>query len=226
MNSSTAGHLDDQQADQPGPDSAHVAAEVMASYDRSAAEYAAQWDELRLERALHAFTSRITGQRRVLDLGCGPGRDLAFLTDLGCQLVGLDLSSGMLAQARIRLAGAQLVQADLRRLPILWDSFDGIWACASLLHLRRAHVPAALLEAKRVLRQPDGLLYLALKAGQGERWVTGHGGHRTFFSYFQPSEVQTMLLHTGFHCLDSWLDSDQAGRSEPWINAIASAGTG
>lgn len=225
MNSSIAGHMDKQQAAQPGPDSANVRAETMASYDRSAAEYAAKWGELHLERALNAFTIRIADQRRVLDLGCGPGRDVAYLTDLGCHLVGLDLSSGMLAQARLRLPGAQFVQADLCHLPVASDSFDGIWACASLLHLRRTQVPAALLEARRVLHHPCGLLYLSLKAGQGERWVTGSDGHRRFFSFFLLPELQTVLQHTGFHLLESWLDIDHASRSEPWINAIARAGT-
>jgi hypothetical protein len=74
----------------------------------------------------------------------------------------------------------------------------------------------------RLLRRPAGVLYLALKGGQGERWVGGRGDMRYFFTYYQPAEIQTLVHDAGFQPLESWLSADQAGRDEPWINVIAS----
>ena len=199
----------------------NATAELVAGYDQIAADYAVRWGGLRLERALNAFAGRVIGPRRVLDLGCGPGRDVGFLTHLGCQVFGLDLSSGMLAEARRRLPGAPLLCADLRTLPLASHSLDGIWACASLVHLRRAQLPGALDETVRLLRPPAGVLYLALKGGQGERWVTGRRCRRYFFTYYQPAQVRTLLEHAGFRVLESWISPDQAGRDELWINVIA-----
>jgi SAM-dependent methyltransferase len=193
----------------------------MARYDQGAAEFAATWGDLRLERALSAYSHRLTGQHRVLDLGCGPGRDVDFLTQLGCRVVGLDLSAGMLSEARCRLPEAHLVRADLRLLPFALGSFDGVWACASLLHLPRALLPVALAGVVRIVRRPGGLLYLALKGGQGERWVTDRDGRRSFFAYYQPPEVETALRQAGFQVFEIWVVPDQAGRDEPWINAVA-----
>lgn len=186
-----------------------------------AGEFAAQWGGLRLERALNAFTGRLTGRRRVLDLGCGPGRDLEFLAELGCRPVGLDLSAGMLAEARRRLPAAPLVLADLRLTPFAAGCFDGIWACASLLHLRRADLPLSLVEAGRLLRRPGGMLYLALKRGEGERWVVDTRGRRSFFAYYQLPEIEAALQQADFQVLDHWLDPNQAGQPEPWVNLIA-----
>jgi SAM-dependent methyltransferase len=209
-----------------GQDPLYGTAETVASYDRAAEGFAARWNELRLDRALNAFAGRVTGQRRVLDLGCGPGRDVHFLTQLGCQAVGLDLSAGMLAQARSRLPAVPLVRADLRRIPFSPGAFDGIWACASLLHLRRAELPAILTELSRLLRCPGGVLYVALKGGQGERWITAPSGERYFFAYYQSAEVETQLDAAGFQVVESWVTPDQAGRDEPWINAVARVRTG
>jgi SAM-dependent methyltransferase len=197
------------------------AAETISGYDETAARFAARWGELRLERALHAFASRIPGRRQVLELGCGPGRDVDFLSQLGCQVVGLDLSAGMLTQARERLPDACLVRADLCRLPFARGSFDGIWACASLLHLPRAHFPTVLGEIAWLLHPARGVLYLALKGGQGERWVVDGDGRRYFFAYYQPSDIETALGDAGFQVVEWWVASDESGRAEPWLNFVA-----
>ncbi|MGD2205373.1 MAG: class I SAM-dependent methyltransferase [Anaerolineae bacterium] len=191
------------------------------SYDHVAADFAAQWGDLPLEQALSAFAERITGRRRVLDLGCGPGRDVDFMSQIGCRLVGLDLSIGMLSEARCRLPDADLVRADLRCAPFATAAFDGIWACASLLHVPRVQFPDAVAEVARLLRRPGGLFYLSLKRGHGERWVAGIGGRRIFFVYYQPSEVETRLRQAGFQILEGWVSSDSAGREHPWISFVA-----
>jgi SAM-dependent methyltransferase len=174
---------------------------------------------------LAAFTARLFAQaserRRVLDLGCGPGRDLDFLGQLGCRAVGLDRSNGMLAEARLRLPGAPLVLADLRFSPFVAGSFDGVWACASLLHLRRSQFPVALAEVRRLLCCPGGVLYLSLKGGTGQRWVMDDNGRRAFFCYYQPCEIKTALNRAGFQIVEDWVAAGSAGYNPPWINVIA-----
>jgi SAM-dependent methyltransferase len=199
-------------------------AETIASYDHRASKFATRWGATRLDRALNAFAARVTGQRLVLDLGCGPGRDIDGLTQLGCQVVGLDLSVAMLYEARRRVPAAAVLQADLRYPPLATASLDGVWACASLLHLQRGELPIALAEMARVLRAPGGVAYLALKGGHGEQWLEDADGHRTFFTYYQSVEIETALHHAGFQILESWEAADQAGRDRPWLNFVARHG--
>lgn len=188
-----------------------------AAYDQGAADFAARWFDLRLDRALDAFGKHLRPGARVLDLGCGPGRDVRFLNEMGFQGLGLDRSAGMLAEARQRVA-APFVQADMRALPFADGRFDGVWACASLLHVPRQEAPAVLAEIHRVLEH--GHLFLAVKRGEGEAWVETETGP-IFFAYYHPAEVELLLDRAGFHVLDWWESPDQAGRDHSWIDVVA-----
>ena len=95
----------------------------------------------------------------IADLGCGAGRDLAFFEreQPSAVTVGTDASAMMLEVARPHVH-PRLVEADLRLLPLATGSQHLTWACASLLHLPKQQLPAALAEARRVLalaRAPD-----------------------------------------------------------------------
>lgn len=195
--------------------------ETIAVYDQIAAAFAARWGSLRLDRALDTFAQAVPNPRRVLDLGCGPGRDMGFLTELGCQVTGLDASAGMVSEARHVLPNAVLVQANLRLPPFAAGSFDGVWACASLVHLPHTALPHALVTISQLLRWPGGVLYLALKGGTGEQWVAHAENRRLFFAYYQLSEIETVLDQAGFQVLESWSAPDLSGRRQPWVNVVA-----
>ncbi len=88
---------------------------------------------------------------RMLDLGCGKGRFARALAGRGAELIGLDLSRGMLAAAD----GLDRVQASARRLPFRSSSFDAVLAVEVLEHLEPQALDPVLAEARRVLR-PGG----------------------------------------------------------------------
>jgi SAM-dependent methyltransferase len=195
-------------------------AETIAVYDRSAAEFAARTGDFWPERALRRFQEYTPMDAWVLDAGSGPGRDSRNLAGLGYRLAALDLSAGMLREGqRLGLAahGAAVVQGEMRRLPFASRSFLGVWACASLLHLPRHELHAALTEFGRVLCA--GCLYLALKEGEGEGWQDGPFGAR-FFTYYRPAQVAQALQAAGFLILESWVNDPGAGR-QPWLNYLA-----
>jgi ubiquinone/menaquinone biosynthesis C-methylase UbiE len=79
-------------------------------------------------------------------------------------VTGLDASRGLLMAGHTAIA-AGLVQGDARRLPFAEESFDGVWACASLLHVPKDDVKAALAEAFRVLRH-GGVLFTSMSEGR------------------------------------------------------------
>ena len=93
---------------------------------------------------------------------------MAWLEGLGLTVVGMDVSSGMLAQARARAEGA-LLRMDVRGLGLRAGQFQGIWCCASLLRLPKSETPAALAEMRPAL-MPGGLLFLSVQAGEAETW--------------------------------------------------------
>jgi len=192
-------------------------ARTITSYDHSAADFAARTANFRPERALAAFAACVPAGSRVLDAGSGPGRDCAYLAELGFRPMALDLSHEMLAEGRRRGRAAPAMQADLRRLPFADGSFPGVWASASLLHLPQTDLVPTLHELARIIGR--GCLYLALKEGEGEAWQERPGGPR-FFRYYQMDAVEAAVREAGFEVIARW--SGLPGPDGyPWLNLIA-----
>ena len=190
---------------------------TIQTYDDMAGEFAQKTWNIRLERALDSFARYLIPAARVLDLGCGPGRDVELLRARGVRVIGADLSLGMLREARARVGGA-LVCGDMCALPFTSASFGGVWLCAALLHLPREDAPRALAEARRVLRATRPL-YVSVQQGAGERWAETHGAR--LFVYYQPDELAAIVRAGGFDVQESWVNQDETRTQIKWINVIA-----
>jgi SAM-dependent methyltransferase len=147
------------------------AAEMRASYDRVAEEYAARMaDELAhkpFDRALlDRLAVEVGGRGTICDLGCGPGQVARYLHDHGAPACGIDLSPAMVAEARRRHPGIDFAQGDIIDLAGVADgAFGGVAAFYSLIHIELEEMVAALREIERVLR-PGGVLLLAFHVGE------------------------------------------------------------
>ena len=190
-----------------------------ATYDKIAADYAAQAGRNdALAESRRRFAARLAVGARVLDVGCGPAHDTAALRALGLRAAGFDRSHGMLAQARPHQL--PLLLGDMRHLPMRAGALDGLWVCASFLHIPKHDAPAVLGELRRVLRL-GGVLFISIKRGQGQRWIAHGTGGQRFFVFYQEDELDTLLTTSGFAVRESWLDTDHLGRPEPWIARLA-----
>ena len=132
-----------------------------ASYDRLADAYSAFQDaNAAYYRVADDALRRLLGpgEGRCLDVGCGGGRVLALLADLGWAPVGVDESEDQLRVAGERVPGAQLVRADAHALPFADESFDG--AVSTFTHTDVENFARAIAEAKRVLRAGARLVYV------------------------------------------------------------------
>ncbi len=192
---------------------------TIASYNRMAPEFVARlkhngfWDAP-IEPAFSKFTATLAQRALVLDVGCGPGRDTNALQAAGFNAIGLDLSIGMLRQAQT-YQSAPWVQSDMLNLPFGENSVDGVWMCASLLHIPRRLAPQVLIEVRRVLK-PRGGFYVAVKQGDGEE-MTDNLGERHFI-YYQPDALVAMVKQAGFPVLEYWITGATA---TSWLNVLA-----
>ena len=190
-----------------------------ATYDQIAAGYAAQAGRNdALAESRRRFAARLSAGARVLDIGCGPAQDTAGLRKLGLRAAGFDRSRGMLAQARPHQL--PLLLGDMRHLPVRDGALDGLWVCASFLHIPKHDAPAVLAELRRVLR-PGGVLFISIKRGLGQRWIAHGSGGQRFFVFYQEHELDVLLTSAGFTVREGWLDADHLGRPEPWIVRLA-----
>jgi len=176
--------------------------DLQTSYDRVAKEYVERiFNELEgkpLDRQLlDRFAESVEG--RVCDLGCGPGQVARYLQGRGVEVCGIDLSPGMVEQARQLNPGIEFKPGNLLSLEVADEAWGGVAAFYSIIHLPRAEVALALREVRRVLR-PGGVLLLAFHIGEETVHLDEWWGERVAvdFTFFRPDEMEGYLTAAGF----------------------------
>jgi SAM-dependent methyltransferase len=181
---------------------------IRESYDRLAEEYARRIaDELRhkpLDRALlDRFAKQTEGQGEVCDMGCGPGHVARYLRDAGASVFGLDVSPGMLEQARKLNPDIRFREGNMMSLDIGDGTLAGIAAFYAIVNIPGRSLPVIFREFHRVL-DSRGLLLLAFHIGhevlhEDELW-----GQKISMDFvlFQSADIKRDLEAAGFNIED------------------------
>lgn len=135
---------------------------VSDSYNEGAEKYCAHWSVphkfTKVDR--QKFCELLLKNARILEVGCGPGNDAAYFVKKGFKVVGIDLSYKMVTLAKAREMRANFYEMDMRDLTFDDDSFNGIWASFSFLHIKEVDAEKTLQQIKRVLRSGGYLCLL------------------------------------------------------------------
>ena len=162
------------------------------------------------------FLKYVPLKAKILDLGCGSGRDSAHFASLGFDVVAVDGSAELCKRAK-EIYGIDAVCALFE--DISFDKeFDAVWACASLLHVDKAGMPDVLRKLSGALK-PSGILYASFKYGNTERISGGR-----FFNDYTEGDIGTLLTPENQLILQEyWITEDvRPERSgEQWLNFIA-----
>jgi SAM-dependent methyltransferase len=184
-------------------DVSHVTKRVTVdSYDRSAAAYAEGTSHLpeSVLAALEAFAAELDEGARVLEIGSGAGRDAAALEERGLSVRRTDITPGFVRMLRADghdADGVDPLTDDLTD-PVRDAPYDGVWASASLLHVRREDLPRVLANLASTTR-PGGPLHLALKEGDGARFSThGHVAGPRHFTFWREPALREVLAGAGW----------------------------
>jgi SAM-dependent methyltransferase len=177
---------------------------IRQSYDRLAEEYARRiYDELQhkpLDRELlDRFAKQTRGRGDVCDMGCGPGHVARYLRDAGASVFGLDLSPGMLEQARKLNPDIPFREGNMLALGIPDGILAGIAAFYAIVNIPRQSLPVVFREIQRVL-QPGGLLLLAFHTGDEVLHDEELWGHKLSMDFLllPPSGIRLDLEAAGF----------------------------
>jgi len=162
---------------------------------------------------------------KVLDAGSGgSGRDIRQFRQRGIVVEGLDYSHAAVEKLKQQFPDGKFYEVDLRSTSLPVENYDGVWACASLLNLKKSEVPAALSEFKRILK-PKGKLFVSVKEGQGERMIPDKAGER-LFSFYSEDEIRKIVETAGFQIDHSEVMEDTFTNAAPktlprWISVYA-----
>ena len=184
-------------------------------YDRNAEEFAAGTENADMQELRGRFLKYLNPGAKILDAGCGSGRDALAFLKAGYEVDAFDGSAQMcrIASERTGISVRQLRFEEVEGE----DEYDGIWACASLLHVHAKDLPAVLKRLYKLLKR-GGVLYVSFKYGSGER----EKGDR-YFHDLTESECRDLLAGAGFSEMEILVTGDvRAGRQdEKWVNAYA-----
>lgn len=150
----------------------------------------------------------------VLDAGCGSGRDSKAFLSLGYEVCAFDASEPLVALAKEHTGIA--VQHRTFDEVTEQDMYDGIWCCASLLHVQKDQLSGVLQKLSGALK-PQGRWYVSFKYGSGERWENGR-----YFCDLDESGLASLVRTLESIEIDSvWVTEDKrTDRSDRWLNAI------
>jgi SAM-dependent methyltransferase len=184
-------------------------------YQQNAGTFFADTVDVDMTPLYRRFLRLLPERARILDAGCGSGRDARAFAEVGHKVTAFDASPALVALAEAYLG--QPVQC-LRFQEAAWqDAFDGIWACASLLHVSASELPDVMARLCRAL-EPGGILYASFKYGSGER---EHHGRR--FTDLDEAGLAALLRQVpGLEPVETWTTADlRPGReAERWLNTL------
>lgn len=183
-------------------------------YEMNATEYVKKTEKCDMANLYHEFEKVIPSKCKILDLGCGSGRDSAYFSSIGNDVVSIDASSVMCEQAKKRTQNP-VIQLRIEEIDYT-EEFDAIWACASLLHISRNKIKSVILKLYNALKK-NGILYASWKLGNEDVVYAD----RLFSNYDEPELRSLFTEENGFRVQKIWVTEDVNGREEKWINMLA-----
>ncbi len=203
-------HLDEDQL-------AAAVATTIRHYDDKAAAFWAGTHDHDVTQNLRALLRHIGGAApfRILDLGCGPGRDLATLRDMGHQPIGLDAAARFCVMAR-EWSGCEVWRQDMLAMELPTDYFDGVFANAVLFHVPTQELPRVLKELWTSLKA-RGVLFSSNPRGQNEE---GWQGDR-YGVFHDREQWSRYVTAAGFEELEHYYrPPGQPRHRQPWLATV------
>lgn len=172
-------------------------------YDKNADQYMEKTLDLQDLCWLDRFISYIEKGEKILDIGCGFGRDCRFFANHFFDVYGIDLSPAMIDRAKKYEPRGKYYVMDAEKLGFDDNYFGALWCSAVLYHFKKADMHQVLQELKRVLRV-GGIFYLNLKEGRGQKFIkdTRYGKEKKLNSFYVEAEIKKILASEDLKLLD------------------------
>jgi SAM-dependent methyltransferase len=184
-------------------------------YNKNSRKYFDSTVNIYMESLYSPFLELIPPYGRILDAGCGSGRDSLYFMKKGYDVVAIDASEELVRLASA-LLGMAVLNMSFQELEFI-EEFDGIWACGSLLHVPKNEIKDVLNRLSRSLRK-DGIIYASFKYGNGVRLQEG----RIFNNYNEDSLASLIKEDPSLKTSRMWKTEDlrKNRKGEYWLNVL------
>lgn len=192
--------------------------DTLSWYKENAKDFVAKTVDVDMSEHYRSFLEYVPAGGYIMDLGCGAGGAALYFTQRNYRVLAVDGCEELCEYTRLR------VGCDVRAIRFeeldYEDSFDGVWACASLLHLRKSELPQVIRLIRRALKK-RGVFYASFKYGDFERDKNGR-----VFSDMTEDSLRSLIGEAGgFREIALWITKDARPdrADEQWINVICRA---
>jgi ubiquinone/menaquinone biosynthesis C-methylase UbiE len=164
---------------------------VVSTYNKIADTYTNQYfNDLTDTPYIDKFINTIQFNAKILDIGCGPGTFSRYLKEKGFDVKGIDLSEEMLHIAENKLPDIKFKLMDMRQISYPDESFDGLFAAYSLIHIPSEEAHDTLEGFHRILK-PAGKIMIIVQGGESDRIADEplKKGEKIFINFFTKKKV-------------------------------------
>ena len=190
-------------------------ARTLNYYNSNAAVFSETTKNVDFSEVQQIFTNQLSPDASILDFGCGSGRDTRYFIDHGYHVTATD-GSEMICKMATKYTGIQVKQMLFEELDDR-NQYDGIWACASILHLSREELLDIFHKMHQALKK-NGIIYTSFKYGT----VEGERNGRYFTDFTEEMFEEFARQISGLQIEKMWITGDvREGRGdERWLNIL------
>lgn len=186
-------------------------------YDVNAKEYIENTINCDMSFHYEKFLKYMSRTGKILDVGFGSGRDMIYFKSLGYEVEGIDTSLEFVKNMKNRGFDVSLMSVTKLNFK---NIYDGLWACASLLHIKREELEETILRCINALKD-NGILYCSFKYGNKEIEKDNR-----YFNYINEEIINDIANKNGLNIIDLYQSNDvrTIRNNEKWINIIFKSG--
>lgn len=186
--------------------------ETITYYNQNAEEYFNKTANVSMQELYDQFEAYLKPGDKILDLGCGSGRDSRYFLSKGYDVVSVDGSKAMCNLAETYI-GKKVRNITFEKLD--YDNeFDAVWACASLVHVDIGEITDVLFRIQRALKK-KGILYASWKYGKGERIE-----NQKYYADYDEESINNLFSDALIKVAKIWISDDNLIRASKWLNVI------
>lgn len=178
---------------------------TVKAYNEGAVDWGCEHSALDYWEEYFPTFKKLLPKGKVLEIGCGGGRDAKILISMGYDYVGTDVAKEFVKVAKKFVPKGKFLARSAYDLGFKDNVFDGFWATAVFLHVPKKRIDKALKVLKRVIR-PNGIGFISVKQGKGESIIeedfAGGGSKKRFWAFYYKPEFDEVLKRNNYEIVE------------------------